>query len=119
MLLAHPARLLPTVADLVARAVADGDFYGDIAPDSDLLTVAAEYTDRGIDTWADDNDVLANTVPVYLWLAARAVLSNLASALLRHTETAEADARADAIEAGDMDHDGNPIPYDTCRSARA
>ena len=30
---------------------------------------------------------------------------------------AEADALADAIDAGDCDADGEPIPYDTYRSA--
>jgi hypothetical protein len=107
----------PSVAELVARAVADTDFLGDLTPATDTLAHAADYADQAAEIWEDAAGDMPGTVAPELVLAARDVLRGLAETLLAFAETAAADARADAIEAGDADPAGDPIPYATYRAA--
>lgn len=109
--------LQPSVAALVALALADGDFINDLVPHADLMCLAADHADRGADIWEDDQDELPGTVDQALILAARGVLINLGNNLLQAAAADAADARTDAIEAGDVTVAGDPIPYTTYRSA--
>ncbi len=107
----------PTVGDLVALALACGDFIADLAPHADLDCLAHEYAERGADTWEDHADAQPGTVAPALIAAARDVLLALADDLLRRAERDALDARADAFAAGDIDHAGHPVPYAPYRSA--
>ncbi len=112
--------LQPTVAALVALALADGDFVGDLVPQAthtDLVRLAADYTERAADTWEDAEDALPGTVAPALLDAVRIVLVGLANNVLNAAECDALDAAADALQAGDADRAGKAIPYDTYRSA--
>ena len=124
MLLTLPprsARLAPTVADLVARAIADTDFINDITPAGDMLRLAADYTDVVIDAWEEAAGVPVGStdVPMDVVNAIRRALYAYAYQVQRAAELDAIDARADAIEAGDTDAGGEAIPYAAYRSARA
>ena len=124
MLLTLPpgsARLAPTVADLVARAIADTDFLNDLVPNCGLTALACDACDMAIDAWEAANDVPvgATDVPARTINDVRAALIAHGSAALHTAERDAIDARADAIEAGDIDRDGNAIGYAAYRSARA
>jgi hypothetical protein len=108
---------MPTIAELVAHATADGDFFNDVTPSCDALSVAADYADIGAERWEDEHDEMPGTVAPDLILAARAVLLNLVNDLLHRAECDAIDALADAIQAGDADRDGNTTPYPTYRGA--
>lgn len=107
----------PTVADLVDRAIADTDFLGDLTPNVDVLALASICADQAAEYYEDSRDVLPGSVAPELVLAARDVLAGLAEALRLYSEIVADDALADAIEAGDADHDGAPVAYDFNRGA--
>lgn len=109
--------LQPTIPALVALAIADGDFIGDVVPHGDLVRLAADYADRAAEAWEDTEDEPPNTVATALRLQTAAVLLKLAHSMLHAAECDALDAAADAILAGDADRNGNPIPYATYRSA--
>jgi len=114
-------RLLPTTADLVARAIADTDFMGDLTPRTmqvELLRLAAEATDRAIDAWEAENGLQVGSTDVALRMVfqVRRLLVSHARAVMRERVAAEDDARADALQAGDITRTGEAIPYPTYRS---
>lgn len=113
------ARLMPTTADLVARAIADTDFIGDLVPHADLQHLAADATDMAIDAWEASNDlpIGATDVPAVTIIATRRLLISHAEHLLRTAECDALDAAADALQAGDIDRNGNAMPYPTYRGA--
>jgi hypothetical protein len=116
---------MPTVAELVALAVHDTDFLGDLTPDTAAL--AADCADQAAEQWEearaaeraaaaaeqgeDARDELPGTVAPELVLAARGVLRGLADALVSFGEVDAANALSDAIESGDVDADGNAVAY--------
>jgi hypothetical protein len=108
---------MPTVAELVARAVGDTDFLGDLTPTTDTLAHAADYADQAAEQWEDALGEVPGTVAPELVLAAASMLRKLADMLLDFAAIEAADARADAIEAGDVDPAGDVIPYATRRAA--
>lgn len=115
-------RLMPTTADLVARALADTDFLNDITPRTrqlELLALAATATDMAIDAWEAANELPVGSTDVALTMVfqTRRILVARASELMRERVAAEEDARSDAIEAGDIDSHGNAMPYARYRSA--
>ena len=105
------------VAALVALATADGDFYRDITPHADPARIAADHATRAAESWEDAEDVLPGFVAGDVIADARTVLAALANSLMADAEQDAADARADAIAAGDMDRAGHAIPHPSHRSA--
>ncbi len=105
---------LPTIAELVARAIADTDFVGDISTDpEDMAHVAANSADLAAEMWEEANDYPVNiTVPSALIAEVRTALIARAQRFLdlREAET------LDLIESGDLDDDGSPAPYARYRS---
>ncbi len=109
-------RILPTVADLVARAVADCEFLPQLdCRDPDVMAAAADAADEAAELWEADHDA-AGAVPHALILDARHALALRGEAWLAAREADAADALLDAIEAGDLDRHGHTIPYPIYRS---
>jgi hypothetical protein len=106
----------PTVAELVALATADGDFFNDITLAASPAYHGAEYAYIGAEVWEDRHDVLAGTVSPDTIVAAGEVLARLANDLQRTAECDAIDARADAYQAGDVGRDGSVISYPQYRS---
>ncbi len=105
---------LPTLAELVARAIADTDFVGDISADpEDMAHVAANAADLAVEQWEEAHDYPVNiTVPSDLIALVRTALIARAQRYLdlRAAET------LDGMESGDLDDDGCPAPYARYRS---
>jgi hypothetical protein len=94
--------LLPTVAELVHRAIElELGCLRDCLPLSEAD--AANAVDAAADTWADQYE---RAVPLAICIAARI-------SLLREADM----ALEEGIQSGDLDHDGQPIPYDRYRNA--
>jgi len=114
-------RVMPSPADLVAIAIADTDFQGEITPGCDVMYLAAEAADHAAEIWEDENSEITGTVLPEVIEAVRALLVLHAVETLDDMAEARADAesarRADAYEAGDEDAHGEAVPYDTYRSA--
>ena len=106
----------PTVSELVALAITGTDFLGDITTSCDTMALAAEYADQAAERWEDARGVLFGTVLPERIDAARCELRDLAESVLGDAAEGLSYARIDSIEAGDLDDDGNPIPYETYRS---
>ena len=88
------------------------DFVGDLDP-ATLEANCANSIDLAADLWSDAHDY--TPVPLSLIQWARCALLLEAEAMLRDREAHAEAERLDAIEAGDIDHAGNFIPYDTYR----
>ena len=105
---------LPTVSDLLHLAVTETDFAGDLHPDT-LEANCATSIDLAALIWEERHDDIP--VPLSLIQWARCALLLEAEAMLRDRETHAEAERLDAIEAGDIDADGQWIPYDTYHGA--
>jgi hypothetical protein len=112
------ARTLPTTAQLFLRALNGTDFLGDVTPDADLPFLAVEATDAAIEAWEAANDVPAGTYDVSAAVIAtvRRMLVTHANDRLMDAADAANDAFRDARDAGDVDGDGNAVPYDSYRA---
>lgn len=107
---------LPTVAELIHIALTETDFIGDLCSDHDLIAHnAANSIDTAADIWTDTHD--GKPVPLSLIVLARGQLEAEAHDMLTDMAEMKAAELADAIEAGDLDADGTPIPYTPYRSA--
>jgi hypothetical protein len=87
--------------DLLVVAIHDTDFLGDLRDDDTLPDVVAAAVSLAAEIWLDRS---VGAIPPHMLAAARAELQAQARAIFT-------DALADAIEAGDRDVDGEPIPY--------
>ena len=96
----------PTLGELVARAVEDTDFLGDIDRDPHILAAVA----------ASAAETAPHSVPHALIQDVTAALVQYARDLFAAADEARAEAWLDAIEAGDLGAGGEPIPYPTYRS---
>lgn len=102
------------VDELLRRVLADTDFLADLTPDLDLLeSNVSNSVWLAADIWADAHG--DRTVPLPIVEAARAELTQQAHDMLRDQAEMAFDARYDAMQAGDVDADGEPIPYPTYR----
>ena len=106
----------PTVAELVALAIAGTDFLGDISASGDTMALAAEYADQAAERWEDAREEMPGSVLPELIEAARVVLRDCAESVLRNAESDADDALLDGIESGDLDDDGQAVGYDTLRA---
>jgi hypothetical protein len=98
------------VSELVHSAIVDTDFVHDLSDDQHLLCAAVENAvDMAADMWSDAHGF--EPVPLDLIIAARAALLAEANDMLVDRAEAAADALLDAMEAGDLDHDGAAISY--------
>lgn len=106
----------PTILDLLHLAITETDFTGDLTNDQRLLEINVENSiDLAATIWEErHNDI---PVPLSLIQWARCALLLEAEAMLRDRARYEADTLADAREAGDLDAEGQWIPYDTYRRA--
>jgi len=110
------ARPQPAVSDLVARAIEDTDFLADVTPGGDLEMLAANAADQAAEQWeADVGD--GGIITLELLLEVRAALLRTAAETLAQREQDRIDAMADAIEAGDLDQQGEPLTYGIYRWA--
>ena len=111
------AAVQPTLGELMRHAVEGTDFLGDIDRDPQVLAVvAANAADVAAEQWEEDQGWPLQGVP-------RAVIRDVTAALIQYArdlfvaeDEARAEARLDAIEAGDTDADDNVIPYPRYRS---
>jgi hypothetical protein len=107
---APPPAPKPGVSELVHAAIHDTDFLGDLTDDQHLLCAAVENAvDMAADAWSDAHD--GEPVPLDTIILARAALLAEAQDMLVDRAEAAADALLDAMEAGDLDHDGAAISY--------
>ena len=107
----------PTLGELVGRAVEDTDFLGDIDRDPHILAaVAANAAEAAEELWEEEHGWPLHGVPLALIQDVTAALIQYANDLFAAEDEARAEARLDAIEAGDLDQDGEPISYPRYRS---
>jgi hypothetical protein len=94
--------------DLAARTLAEGatNFYDEL-PFAGTIQAMNIVAARAIEMVTDDGEC----VPLSLLCAAIAVLAEHGWACLEMADRDRADALRDAVEAGDVTVDGNPIPY--------
>lgn len=114
--------LLPTVSELVATAIDHTDFDGEAAGTTtttrEMYRAATIATNQAAESWEEAAGLpIGATVP-------DSIRNAVALALVRRAEAAQERAIEDseaafqnAVAAGDLDHDGNPVAYDFCRSA--
>ena len=102
---------LPTISDLLYLAVVETDFVSDLDP-ATLEANCQNSIDLAADIYEDRHDI---PVPLSLIQWARCALLLEAEAMLRDREAHAEAERLDAITAGDIDHAGNFISYDTYR----
>jgi hypothetical protein len=116
----HFRQILPTVADLVSRAVADTDFLRALAAerDPDVLAAAADAADEAAEQWETEHGaIVGKSVPHMLIVDARHALAARGEAWMADRQADAADALRDSIEAGDRDRQGAPVGYAMHRSA--
>jgi hypothetical protein len=105
------------LADELCRiALRDTDFLGDLTP-GDAVRIwdhACNAIDWAAEIWSENHDDA--TVPLEVVEAARKELTQQAHDILADLATLEEDALFDAMEAGDLDHDGSAISYPRYRS---
>ena len=107
----------PTLGELVGRAVEDTDFLGDINRDPQILAaVAANAAETAEELWEEEHGWPPHSVPPALIQDVIAALIQHARDLFAAEDEAGDEARLDAIEAGDLDQDGEPISYPRYRS---
>jgi hypothetical protein len=100
----------PGVSELVHAAIHDTDLIHDLTDDQHLLCAACENAiDMAADMWSDAHD--GEPVPLNTIILARTALLVEAQDMLVDRAEAAADALLDAMEAGDLDHDGAAISY--------
>ncbi len=112
-------RILPTVADLVARALSGTDFASEIKGDvAHIRWHAADAIELAAERWEEAHGVaVAETVPSDLLNYATDVLIDAGWELLGRAEAEAEDIRRDAIDAGTINRDGAPVGYATYRRA--
>jgi hypothetical protein len=110
------ARILPSVADLVALALTRTDFISEIRGDpAHIRWHAADAIEAAAENWTDANDGAA--IPSdFLNFATDCLIEAGHDILARADADADA-AMRDAIDAGDMDRDGAPVGYASQRGA--
>jgi hypothetical protein len=98
------------VSELVHSAIVNTDFVHDLTDDQHLLLSCVENAiDMAADMWSDAHGF--EPVPLDTIILARAALLAEAQDMLVDRAEAAADALLDAMEAGDLDHDGAAISY--------
>jgi hypothetical protein len=98
---AHRAtRVMPSPADLVAIAIADTDFQGEITAHCDVMYLAAEFADHAAEIWEDESGEMFGTVAPKVIEATRALLILHAIETLDDMAEALADAQAERRDAG-------------------
>jgi hypothetical protein len=116
-------RILPTIADLVARAIADTDYLGDLAGTRhpDVLDAAHAAATEAAERWEMEHapERVGGIVPAPLILDAAHALAARGEAWLADRWADRIDALADAFRDGDVDRFGEPVGYDRYRSAVA
>jgi hypothetical protein len=112
-------RFAPSLDELVGRAIADTDFLGDISLRTDLMKLAAGVADQVADQWEDEVGELRGALPRSSIEALRVWLLAYAEETLADAAEVAAAELADARDAGDLDADGEPIPFPTYRFAEA
>jgi len=103
----------PTVAEIIAIAVAAGEFHDRLRSTHPQIA-AAQACAIAVDTWCHDHARPLSVVTLPMWEGIMRGLMAEAEAhqtRLDAEEAAEAEALAEAIEAGDVDAEGNWIPY--------
>jgi uncharacterized protein (DUF4213/DUF364 family) len=94
----------------VHAAIHDTDFVHDLTDDQHLLCAAVENAvDMAADAWSDAHEY--EPVPLDTIILARAALLAEAQDMLADRAEAAADALYDAMQAGDLDHEGSAISY--------
>lgn len=110
-------RIMPPVAELVALALARTKFLDEAADaitPREIYRAATIATNQAAESWEEDAGLpIGATVPDAIRVQVAADLVAAAQAIAKNA----ADALRDAIEAGDVDHDGGPVPYPTYQSA--
>jgi hypothetical protein len=107
----------PTLGELVGSAVQGTDFLGDIDRDPHILAaVAANATEAAVELWEEEHGWPLHGVPLALIQDVTAALIQYANDLFAAEDEARVEAWLDAIEAGDLDRDGEPISYPRYRS---
>jgi hypothetical protein len=106
--------ILPSTADLVARALADTDFLAEIRADSANIRDSADIAiEVAAVAWEESHDAGPGALIPSHWItAARDALIDAGHDLLARDEADAIVARLDSIDAGDIDADGEPVPYD-------
>jgi hypothetical protein len=114
---AKHAVVQPTLGELIGCAIGDTDFLGDINRDPHILVaVAANSANAAAEQWEDDHSWPLQGVPLALIHDVTAALIQYARDLFAAEDEGRAEARLDAIEAGDTDAGDNVIPYRRYRS---
>jgi hypothetical protein len=112
---------LPTVAEVVALAITETEFRAETPNGTtprEIYRAATIATNQAAESWEEVAGVpIGATVPDTIRHPAAMRLVDLANARHREADKQAADALLDAIEAGDLDEAGEPIPYPLCRSA--
>jgi hypothetical protein len=101
----------PDADELCRIALRDTDFLGDLTP-GDAVRIwdhACNAIDWAAEIWSENHDDV--TVPLEVVEAARKDLTQQARDILADQARLEDDALLDAMEAGDLDHDGSAISY--------
>jgi hypothetical protein len=108
---APPPAPVPDADELCRIALSQTDFLGDLVP-GDAVRIfdhAANAINWAAEIWSENHDDV--TVPLEVVEAARKDLTQQAHDILADLATLEEDALFDAMEAGDLDHDGAAISY--------
>jgi hypothetical protein len=112
---------MPTVAEVVALAITRTEFIRETPNGTtprEIYRAATIATNQAAESWEEDVGVpIGATVPDAIRHPVALRLVDIANTRHREADKAAEDALLDAIEAGDLDEAGEPIPYDLCRSA--
>jgi hypothetical protein len=112
---------MPTVAELVARAIIATDFLSETPNGTtprEIYRAATIATNQAAEAWEESAGVpIGATVPDAIRHPVALRLVELTHDRHRDADRDAADALQAGIEAGDLDRDGFLIPYDLCRSA--
>jgi hypothetical protein len=106
----HVARISTTATDLVRIAWCETDFLGDLLPHSLYYRAhIASCIDEAADIYRDRTGAEPSDAEL---TQARFLLEMETNAYLERLDEERADALADARDAGDVDADGEVVPYD-------
>ena len=109
----------PTLGELVGSVVEGTDFLGDIDIDRDphvLAAVAANAAEAARELWEEEHGWPLHGVSLALIQDVAAALIKYANDLFAAEHDARVEAQLDAIEAGDLYQDSEPISHPRYRS---
>jgi hypothetical protein len=105
-----PVTTIPTIDDLISAAL-DNEFYADLTFETNYQTYAAGHIHDVISDWCHDANQTYGLIGYDTLSSATQRLVDLADAEIERRAQVVADELADAQDAGDVDRDGQFVPY--------